>query len=92
MPLESVWLDTNYLATGANFEVNTTSYPNLAAFRSTLDKKNQKIVLDMNTGFDATNLADHYIIEGQDGEAFVKSILYPEGDYQGALVTDANAK
>jgi len=46
----------------------------------------------MNTGLDATALNDPYIIEGQAGAAFIKSIEFPEGDYQGALVTEANAK
>jgi alpha-glucosidase (family GH31 glycosyl hydrolase) len=76
---------------GANFKVDTTAYPDLSAFRTTLENTNQKLVLSINTGLDATSLNDQYIIQGQAGAAFIKSTLFPEGDYQGALVTAANA-
>jgi hypothetical protein len=49
---------------GANFKVDTTAYPDLAAFRTTLEATNQKLVLSMNTGLDATSLNDQYIITG----------------------------
>ena len=32
------------------------------------------------------------MIQGQDGAAFIKSTITMEGDYQGALVTEANAE
>lgn len=35
----------------------------------------------MNTGLDATNIGEKYIIEGQSGGAFIKSAINPAGDY-----------
>jgi alpha-glucosidase (family GH31 glycosyl hydrolase) len=65
MPLESVWLNPDVSKSGANFEVNTDTYPDLASYRATLDATNQKIVLTKYAGIDGTVLSDHYMIEGQ---------------------------
>ena len=91
MPLEAIWVDSNYAKTGANFKVDTTNYPDLSGYRATLDATNQKLVLSLNTGLDATVIGDEYIIQGQTGAAFIKSIVNPAGDYQGAIVNSANA-
>lgn len=64
MPLEAVWVDASFAKGGANFKVDTTSYPDLAAFRTTLEETKQKLVLSVNTGLDATSLDDKYIIQG----------------------------
>lgn len=81
IPLEGVWLDSNYAKSGANFQVDTTTFPDLAAYKTTLDTTNQKLILQMNTGLDATNIGEKYIIEGQSGGAFIKSAINPAGDY-----------
>jgi len=64
MPLEAIWVDSNYAKTGANFKVDTTNYPDLSGYRATLDSTNQKLVLSLNTGLDATVVGDEYIITG----------------------------
>jgi alpha-glucosidase len=64
IPLEAVWVDSSFAVGGANFMVDTKAYPDLSAFRTTLGATNQKLVLSLNTGLDATSLSDKYIIEG----------------------------
>jgi alpha-glucosidase (family GH31 glycosyl hydrolase) len=92
MPLETIWVDSSFAMAGANFQVDTAKYPDLSAFRTTLEATKQKLVVSFNTGLDATKLGDQYIIDGQEGAAFIKSTLFTDGDYQGALVTAANAE
>ena len=92
MPLEAIMMDSNYAMAGANFKVDTTNYPDLSAYRATLDATNQKLVLSLNTGLDATVVGDEYIIQGQEGAAFIQSTVNLGGDYQGAIVNSVNAK
>jgi alpha-glucosidase len=67
MPLEAIWLNNYVYQAGANFKIDTNKYPALSSFRTTLDATNQKLVLTVNTGLDATNIGDDYIIQGQAG-------------------------
>lgn len=60
IPLEGVFFDIPYLANGADFSVNTTTFPNLKQWSQDFHKKNMKVVPIIDGGISADDLENYY--------------------------------
>lgn len=53
MPLESIWLDIEFMDRYRNFEINKTRFPNFASTASAIHKNGQKIIPIVDAGLAA---------------------------------------
>lgn len=74
-PIEAIYLDVPYMSSGKDFTVDTKAFPSLSTFADTLHGKNQKLVARLDMGIDASDKANPYYTEAQQGDALIKSKL-----------------
>lgn len=63
-PLESIWLDGNYMDAFADFTVDETAFPHLKDYTATLQGQGRKVVLKLYGGL-ANDKHNTYVIESE---------------------------
>ena len=91
IPLEGVWLDIPYMSNDEDFKVNTTAFPDLKALSTALKGNNQTLSVSVQASLSANTSSDYYI-SALENQALVQSMIYPDNEFQGALVSQVNEK
>lgn len=71
IPLEAVWIDIPYMDKYADFSIDTTAFPSLGTFTTSMHAKNQKVVPILDAGLSADNLQDKYYKLAQTNKALI---------------------
>jgi len=66
IPLEGIFFDIPYLADGADFSVNTTTFPDLKTWSANLKKNNQKLTVIIDGGISADDFENYYYAHAND--------------------------
>jgi len=80
IPLEGVFFDIPYLADGADFSVNTKTFPNLKTWSQNFHKNNQKLTVIIDGGISADNFEDYYYSMAADQKVLLKSAINKDVD------------
>lgn len=86
IPLDTVYLDYSYLKAGSNFQVDTDAFNDTVGLNKTLQDKNIKLVVVVDSAIVAdTN--DAIYKQGDTDSAFIKSSIFKNTDYNGNLIS-----
>ena len=77
LPLESIWVDREYMEGYRNFLVNTSRFEDLADLSKNLQTKNQKLITVVDAGFKLDNDYSYYRQASENG-LFIKSTKNPQ--------------
>jgi alpha-glucosidase (family GH31 glycosyl hydrolase) len=78
MPLEGIWLGYDYLNQTKDFTVNTTAFPSIKDFASTLQVGGQKLVLEITNGLSSQDPDGTYYKQALDKDALIDSTTNPD--------------
>lgn len=76
-PLEGLFLDVPYLSEGADFTVNTTTFPNLKVWSQNLHKNNQKLSVVLDGSLSSDNFENYYYSQASLQKVLLKSAINP---------------
>jgi alpha-glucosidase (family GH31 glycosyl hydrolase) len=77
IPLEGVFFDIPYLSDGADFSVNSKTFPNLQTWSQNLKKNNQKLTVIIDGGISADDFENQYFSHASNQKVLLKSSVNP---------------
>ena len=74
IPLEGVWLNSNYMYDNADFTVNITAFPNFESLTDFCHANNQRVIPIIDGGISAMDL-NKYILKADEENLLIKSSI-----------------
>lgn len=87
IPLESIWLDVQYMKDVRNFEVDTNRFKSIPTLSQALHRKQQRLVTVVESGL-AANDDYSYYKQADQQNLLIKSIQNP-GEFNGNLIGES---